>query len=158
QHKFALTREDQEDVEHVLSVFREFGPDINYNSSSFRAGGGMPNYAELMLATDLQGERRSYLASEENYQFLRTLENKNLIVQLTGDFGGPKTIRAVGQYLNEHGATLTAFYLSNVEQYLFQGNGNRNGGWASFYANVAMLPLDASSTFIRSAGGGARRG
>ena len=77
-----------------------------------------------------------------------------MIVPLTGDFGGPKAIRAVGQYLNDHKATVTAFYLSNVEQYLFQGNGNQNGGSTNFYNSVATLPLDASSTFIRSGGGG----
>ena len=118
----------------------------------------MPNYAELMTTTDLQGEKRSYLANEANYRFIRDLESRNLIVPLTGDFGGPKAIRAAGQYLKDHDATVTAFYLSNVEQYLFQGNGNRNGGWTNFYDNVATLPLDSSSTFIRSAGGGARRG
>src|SRR5262249_648249 len=150
--------EDQDDLEHVFSVFREFGPDINYNSGTFRGGAGMPNYAELMLATDSEGEKRSYLASEENYEFLRNLEKRNLIVPLTGDFGGPKAIEAVGRYLTDHNANVTAFYLSNVEQYLFQGNGNRNGGWTSFYANVGKLPLDASSTFIRSAGGAGRRG
>jgi len=157
KHKFTLTREDQDDIEHVYSVFREFGPELNYNSGTFRGGGGMPDYAELMLATDVRGEKRSYLATDENYQFIRDLELRNLVVPLTGDFGGPKAIQAVGRYLKDHNATVTAFYLSNVEQYLFQGNGNRNGGWTSFYENVAALPLDASSTFIRSAGGAARR-
>ena len=37
-----------------------------------------------------------------------------------------------------------AFYLSNVEQYLEQ-----DGKWGTFCRNVATLPLDASSTFIR---------
>ena len=118
----------------------------------------MPNYEELMTATDLRGEKRSYLANEDNYKFLRDLEMKNLVVPLTGDFGGPKAIRSVGKYLKDHDATVTAFYLSNVEQYLFQGNGNQNGGWTNFYDNVATLPLDESSTFIRSAGGGIRGG
>lgn len=59
--------------------------------------------------------------------------------------------------MKDHNATVTAFYLSNVEQYLFRGNGNQNGGWTNFYDNVATLPLDESSTFIRSTGG-ARRG
>ena len=81
-----------------------------------------------------------------------------MIIPLTGDFGGQKAIRAVGRYLKDYGAILTSFYLSNVEQYLFQGNGNRNGGWTTFYDNVATLPLDASSTFIRSGGGGGRGG
>ena len=41
--------------------------------------------------------------------------------------------------------TVAAFYLSNVEQYL--GRDNRLD---FFCANVASLPLDATSTFIRS--------
>jgi hypothetical protein len=161
KHKFGLTAEDQENIVHVYTIFHNYGPQIDYNSGSFRGGrgrGGMPNYAELMRATDLQGEKRSYLANEDNYRFLRDLETKNLIVPLTGDFGGPKAIRSVGRYLKDHSATVTAFYLSNVEQYLFQGNGNQNGGWTNFYDNVATLPLDESSTFIRSAGGGVRGG
>jgi hypothetical protein len=160
KHKFGLTSDDEEHLVHVYTVFHDFGPQIDYNSGSFRGGrrgrGGMPNYAELMTATDLKGEKRSYLANEENYRFLRELEMNNLIVPLTGDFGGPKAIRSVGKYLKDHDATVTAFYLSNVEQYLFQGNGNQNGGWTNFYNSVSTLPLDASSTFIRSAGGGVR--
>jgi hypothetical protein len=158
KHKFGLTSEDQEQIAHVYTVFRTYGPQLDYNSGSFRGRGrgGMPNYAELMTATDLRGEKRSYLATEDNYRFLREMETKNLVVPLTGDFGGSVAIRAVGQYLKDHNATVTAFYLSNVEQYLFQGNGNQNGGWTNFYDNVASLPLDSSSTFIRSAGGGVR--
>jgi hypothetical protein len=156
KHKFNLTTEDLAGIEHVFTVFSEFGPNINYNSGSNRGGGGRgsPSYADLMTATDSRGEQRSSLANEENYRVVRDLESKNLIVPLTGDFGGPMAIRAVGQYLKEHNATLTAFYLSNVEQYLFQGNGNQNGGWTNFYNSVSTLPLDASSTFIRSGGGG----
>ena len=119
----------------------------------------MPNYVDLMTAMDRQGEHRSYLASEENYRVVRDLELHNLIVPLTGDFGGPMAIRAVGQYVRDHNATVSAFYLSNVERYLFQSTGpNQNGGWTSFYDNVATLPLDASSTFIRSVSGGIARG
>ena len=71
---------------------------------------------------------------------------------VVGNFAGPKALRAVGQYLRDHGATVTAFYLSNVEQYLQQ-----DGIWTSFCANVASLPLDERSTFIRSRPGRRRR-
>jgi hypothetical protein len=163
KHKFGLTAEDQTNIEHVYSVFRDYGPDINYSSGTRNRGGGrgMPNYVDVMIATDPQGVQRSYLANEENYRFLRDLEGRNMLVPLTGDFGGTKAIRAVGQYLKDHGATVSAFYLSNVEQYLFQnqgGPGNPNGGASNFYANVATLPLDARSTFIRSRGGQAGGG
>ena len=161
-HAFGLTKEDETNIEHVYTVFRDYGPELNYNSGAgrngFRRGGGMPTYASLMTARDSQGEHRSYLANEENYRVIRDLERRNMIVPLTGDFGGTKALRAVGQYLKDHNATVTAFYLSNVERYLFQITGNQNGGWTAFYDNVATLPLDASSTFIRSVSGGSQGG
>src|SRR4030095_16498075 len=94
-----------------------------------------------------------------NYRFVRDLQIHNLVVPVTGDFGGPKPIRAIGRYLKDHDATVSAFYTSNVEQYLFQGadtRGNLNGGGASFFANVAALPLDAASVFVRSSNAGGR--
>ena len=161
KHKFGLTSEDQVNIEHVLTVFRDWGPEINYNSGTLngrgRGGGGMPNYVDVMTATDPQGQQRSYLATEENFRFLRNFEGRNMLVPLTGDFGGKTAIRAVGQYLKDHGAVVGAFYLSNVENYLFQnqgGPGNPNGGATNFYGNVATLPLDSFSTFIRSRSGG----
>jgi hypothetical protein len=77
---------------------------------------------------------------------VQELERKNLIVPLVGDFAGAKTITSVGRYIREHDATVSVFYVSNVERYLFnQGEHGRQ-----FYANVAALPSDQSSAFIRS--------
>jgi hypothetical protein len=65
---------------------------------------------------------------------------------VSGDFAGTKAIRAVSEYLKANNATVTAFYLSNVEQYLFQ----QGDDWRKFFGNVGALPLDGASTFIRS--------
>jgi hypothetical protein len=72
------------------------------------------------------------------------LHEKNLIIPVSGDFGGPKAIRAIAAYLTQHHGKLRAFYVSNVEQYLFQ-----DGKDPAFYANVATLPIDSASVFIR---------
>jgi hypothetical protein len=77
---------------------------------------------------------------------LQDLEKRNLIVPLVGDFAGPKALRAVGQYLKEHDAAVTAFYVSNVEQYLF----DQSDDWNRFYENVGTLPIDRTANFIRS--------
>jgi hypothetical protein len=109
-----------------------------------------------MTGTDSAGTMRSYLASEASFAWLKDLQTRNLVVPVVGDFGGPKAIRAIGHYLKTRGATVGAFYLSNVEQYLVQ-----DGKWNAFCANVAALPLDGASTFIRSSsgfGGGGRGG
>ncbi len=77
------------------------------------------------------------------------LQSRNLIVPVVGNFSGPKAIRAVGAYLKQRDATVSTFYLSNVEQYL-----RLQRGWNTFCANVASLPLDDTSTFIRAGHGG----
>jgi hypothetical protein len=97
-----------------------------------------------MVQTDLQGRPHSYLTSEENFQVLKQYESDNRIVPLVGDFAGNQAIRAVGRYLREHGATVAAFYTSNVEGYLF---GDRR---RQFVLNVSTLPIDEHSTFIRT--------
>ncbi|HEX4998749.1 MAG TPA: hypothetical protein VFY29_11010, partial [Terriglobia bacterium] len=150
QHKFNLSAKDLADMDRVFSVFLESGPGMDYSSGgSFTGGWSMPTYAELMTADDRAAipVNRSYLASEENYRAIRDLQRNNLIVPLVGDFAGPKAIRAVAEYLRGHNATVTAFYLSNVEQYLFNDGVERK-----FYENVATLPLDSSSRFIRTFG------
>lgn len=153
RHNFTLTSEDQESLAYVYSAFCSAGVALDYSSGrSFGSGGfgrGMPTYNELMIATDAAGAERSYLANESNFRYLKSLEEKNLIVPVVGDFAGPKAIRAVGDYLRERHATVTAFYLSNVEQYLFEDLDN----WKRFYSNVSTLPTDANSLFIRSLGG-----
>jgi hypothetical protein len=104
-----------------------------------------------MTATDGAGAARSYLATEAGFAWLKDLQTRNLVVPVVGDFAGPKALRSVGAWLKAHGATVTAFYLSNVEQYLLQ-----DGRWNAFCANVSALPLNGSSTFIRSVSGAGR--
>jgi hypothetical protein len=149
KHRFALSEGDIDGIAYVYRHFYQFGPRINYNSSlsnGFGFGGlNRTTYADLMTTDDGQGQARSYLGSEENFAFMKDLQAKNLVVPIVGDFAGPKAIRAVAGYLKEKEATVSAFYLSNVEQYLRQ-----NGVWNSFCQNVTTLPLDETSTFIRS--------
>jgi hypothetical protein len=147
-HGFEIGNEDLLQLEAIFGMFVQYGPGLTYASSQGRGGRNMPTYADLQMAMDLDGNPRAFLATEDNYGVLRSLEQKNLIVPVVGDFAGPKALRAIGRYVADQGATVTAYYTSNVEQYLFQ-----NGVWQAFYANVATLPLDDRSTFIRSARG-----
>jgi hypothetical protein len=148
-HKFVLSPDDLKSLEYVYSAFFRGGPELNYSFSPSGVGGfggGFPSYRELMVETDGQGEKRSYLATEENFRLLREYEKNNMIVPVVGDFGGDKALRAVGDYVRAHEATVTVFYTSNVEQYLFQ----EANAWRKFLANVATFPIDGRSTFIRS--------
>jgi len=139
-----LGKDDIDGIEYVYRNFHQFGPSINYTSSiGGRSTAG--TYAAIMMSRDRDtGEPRTYLASADTYALIRAMQRKNLIVPIVGDFAGPKALRAVGSYLRDRGAALSAFYVSNVEDYL-----RNNGVWPAFCANVAAIPADPSSVFIR---------
>jgi len=145
RHRFPLGDEDVAGIGYIYGSFFAAGPYLSYSNSGFGGRGRYPSYQDLQVATDTAGLAHSYTASEANYQALRALEQKNLIVPVVGNFAGPKALRAIGAWLRERQATVTAFYLSNVEQYLFQDR-----IWIEFARNVGALPLDGTSTFIRS--------
>jgi hypothetical protein len=143
-----LSADDIAGIEYVYGNFHRFGPEINYTSSINGRSGSGGTYARIVSSIDsATGRERTYLANEVNFHLVKTLHTKNLIVPVVGDFAGPKALRALGAYLKARGATVTAFYVSNVESYL-----QRNGVWGQFCGNVASLPLDAGSVFIRPGG------
>jgi hypothetical protein len=135
-HRFPLSQNDEKRIRAIYLTFMQEGV-VNFYSS-FRS----PGYAGLMTLTDGAGRNWSFLASKENYDRVRAMHQNNLIVPLVGDFAGPKAIRMTGQYLRDHGAVVNVFYISNVEDYI-------QSVWSSYTRNIAALPLDASSMFIR---------
>jgi hypothetical protein len=162
KHGFPLTSGDLEGIRWALGNYYRFGPSINYNSSlstsvppaivgaigGNRGGSNGVTYASLMMADDGRGQYRSYLANEENFAFVKDLEARNLVVPVVGDFGGDKAIRAVARYLKSIDAMVSAFYLSNVEQFLVQED-----KWGIFCSSAATLPFDETTFFIRSGRG-----
>jgi hypothetical protein len=156
-HGFALHADDLSGIDYVYkTAFYNGGPSLTYSMAGrgarggggFGRGGNNSTFEDIQELDDGQGVNRGFLASEDNWRAMKDLETRNLLVPVVGDFGGPKAIRAVGTYLKEHGAVVSAFYLSNVEQYL-----NRSGTEEAFLCNVAALPLDDASTFIFTGAG-----
>lgn len=150
-HRFVLDPMDSASVQYVYRAFFDAGPALTYSSNSARGfgGRGMPSYRSLMTATDQDGLNRAYLGSDETFAILKDLQERNLIVPLVGDFAGPKTLRAVGEWIRRQDASVDVFYVSNVEQYLFQ----QGDDWQRFYGNVSSMPRDPQALFIRSISG-----
>jgi hypothetical protein len=158
KHGFALQPGDLEGIDYVYrTAFFSGGPSLTYNMAGRGARGGFggrggrgndSTYAAIQALEDGRGVNRGYLATEAQWRALKDLQARNLLVPVVGDFGGPKAIRAVGNFLKARDAMVSAFYLSNVEQYL-----NRNGMEDVFLCNVATLPLDETSTFIYTGAG-----
>jgi len=146
-HHLPLDTEDRLGIAYVYRYFRDFGPQLRYQNG--RGGGAafpnLPTFAAMHQLTDAAGVQHNYMATETNFQAIKTFQDKNLLVPVVGDFAGPKALRAIGRYLTEQRTPVAAFYISNVEQYLFQ-----NKAADRFYENVATLPTDDSSVFIRN--------
>lgn len=145
-HRFTFTADESAQLESVLAAFVQFGPAISTRGASGGGGGGNTvTFADLTgWSLDAADQPQSFLSTEEHFRLVKSLHEKNLIVPVSGDFGGPKAIRAIGAYVQKQGGFVSAFYLSNVEQYLFQ-----DGKQRAFYDNVAALPVNDKSVFIR---------
>jgi hypothetical protein len=143
KHGYPVTPQDLQTIHYVYNVFYRGGPSMNYGFASPSPNNQTPSYVRMMTSTDLDGRYWSYLSAEDSFRYVKEMQRKNLIVPLVGDFGGPAVIHNVGRYLKDHGVTVTAFYVSNVERYL------TGPLWQNFYANVATLPVNDSSVFIR---------
>ena len=136
-HGFSLSADDERRIRSIYLTFLREGV-VTFNSSI-----ESPGYTRLMTATDGNGRKWSFLASVENYNRVRTMHQKNLIVPLVGDFGGPKALQMTGRYVRDHGAIVNVFYLSNVEDYI-------QPVFAGYARNIASLPIDQTSLFIRT--------
>jgi hypothetical protein len=142
QHQFKLVGDDEQKIEYVFNVFLRGGPRMDYAYASSSPNNSVPSYYNLMVTTDGRGKNWAYLETEDRYKYIRDMQLKNLIIPLVADFGGPKTIKTIAQYLKDRSALVSVFYISNVEDYL-------NASWPQYRANLAALPIDDSTLLIR---------
>lgn len=129
----------------IASSFYSENLNLRYRMRRGRTVSDFPTLRDLLEETDLEGLEGHYLATEERFRILKEMQDKNRIIPLVGNFAGPSALREVGEYLKEHGYTVSAFYFSNVEFYLF-----RQGIFDKFIENLSVLPFDDSSVVIRS--------
>jgi hypothetical protein len=145
EFQFPLSDRDRESLEYVYKSFRENGLDIAFRLDASYYGGYFPSLKELVMQTDLKGKTGNFLASADDYNFVREMQKKNLIIPIVGDFGGTKALAAIGDYLRKNGLMVSSFYTSNVEQYLFD-----SAVFEGFAKNVRKLPINDKSLFIRA--------
>ncbi len=139
-----LATSDYLTIQRFHHTFVASGLSLKFESRGRPPRAAYPTYRDLLLATDRAGRRWSYLASEPDFQFVKSLEAQDRIIPVVGDLGGTHALAAIADLLAARNERLTAFYISNVETYL------SGGKYAQFVRNVRRLPHDARSTIIRS--------
>src|SRR5262249_18568307 len=100
RHGFKLSEDDLLKIDYIMQTFMRAGPAIDYRYASSWPPAlpqVVPNYEQFMTAADPDGNRWSFLASEENYRFIRSMNQKNLFIPVVGDFAGPSAIRNIAK-------------------------------------------------------------
>lgn len=140
-----LNEGDEKSLRRIAYAFYSKGMELTYEIPGRPELGFFPSYGSLMVSTDKQGNLCHYLSQRENFLFLKDLEDKNLLIPVVGNFAGSTALKGIGAELRKRHLTVSVFYLSNVEFYLF-----RNATLGHFMDNVATLPIHRDSILIRS--------
>lgn len=142
---FDLKERDRTTLRHILAEFHAAGLDLKFTSKNRSPRYYYPNYRDLLLEKDLTGRQGNYLAREDDFRFLKSLQERNLVIPVVGNLAGPSALKKIAEYLRKNGEKVSAFYTSNVEFYLMRGV-----DFDSFAGNVSALPRDEKSVIIRS--------
>jgi hypothetical protein len=140
----SLAAADYSTIARFHSAFIDAGLGLKFESRGRPPRAVYPTYRDLLLATDSHGRSWNFLAADSDYQFVRSLELRNLVVPVVGDLGGTHALAAIADEMAQHGDHLSAFYISNVETYLYGSKSTQ------FVENVRRLPRDPRSMIIRS--------
>jgi hypothetical protein len=141
----ALSEENLATIGRIHDSFIGEGLALQFSSHGRAPQFYYPDYRDLLLEKDLTGQKADFLAREDDFQFIKTMQQEDRIVPVVGDLSGPHALAAIGHYLAEQGEHVSAFYTSNVEFYLMRG-----GRFDRFAENVKKLPYTGESVIIRS--------
>lgn len=140
-----LSAGDLATIEHFHQRFIQAGVELQFETTGRGPQSYYPTYGELLLGTDGSGRQRNYLASEDSFQFVKSMQARDRIIPVIGNLSGPKALASIARLLSEQRESLSVFYASNVGFYL-----ERNGTYPRFLANLSQIPHTPRSVVIRS--------
>lgn len=140
-----LSKDDLATIHRFHQAFVDAGLSMRFQSTGRAPRSYYPTFQDMLVDKDPAGRQSNYLASDEAFQFVRGLENQDLIIPVVGDVSGPTAVASIGRFISERNERVSAFYVSNVEFYLF-----REGTFGRFITNLQRLPHSPNSVLIRS--------
>ena len=144
EYKLELSALDLQKIRHVYETFSRENLGLRFSSFG-RSPRGYPTFERLILETDLEGRHQNYLANDELFERLKSIQLENRLIPIVGDFAGGKALKAAAAFLAERDLAVSVFYASNVEFYLF----NRPE-WNDYLDNVRSFPITDDAAFIRA--------
>lgn len=140
-----LSAQDIATIDRFHRSFIDAGLDLRFRTAGRPPQSHYPTYRDLLLVEAPGGGKGSFLASEEAFGIVKSLQARDLVIPVVGDLAGPKALRAIAGELVRRRQRVSAFYTSNVEFYLA-----RAGTLDTFTDNLARIPRAPGAVVIRS--------
>jgi hypothetical protein len=140
-----LTEKDLQTLHDIHVAFAGAGMGLKFTSTGRTARPYYPTFRDLVLERDRSGRLGNYLTREEDFAFVKSMEDADRIIPVVGDLAGDHALTEIARYLDERNQRVSAFYASNVEFYLMMQR-----TFDEFAENMARLPIDGRSVIIRS--------
>lgn len=141
----ALSVDDRRTIARFHRAFVDAGLGLVFQAYGRPAQPYYPTLRDLLFETDASGRTRSFLAADASYETIRLMHAEDRIVPVVGDVAGSRALGGIAVEMARRNLTLSAFYISNVEFYLWG-----DGTFGAFATNLAKLPRTPRSVVIRS--------
>jgi hypothetical protein len=142
---FPLSDADRATITRFHNAFIADGPALMFNTFGRAPNPMYPDFRRLAAEMDRDRRQVSFLATEALFRVVKDLQARNMVIPVVGNFGGKKALVGIADWMRANNELLSAFYTSNVEQYLY-----RDGGFEEFAASVERFPRRNQAVFIRS--------
>jgi hypothetical protein len=141
----ARSADDLATIRRLHDAFTRDGLSLRFTSHGRAPQPHYPTLRDLILARDGDGRHASYLATDDDWRYVKALHAANRIIPVVGNLAGSRALAGIARELRDAGEVVSAFYTSNVEFYLWG-----DGSFDAFARNVAALPRNGTSVIIRS--------
>src|SRR5580765_6851381 len=87
-----LTAADRATVAAFHRRFIDPGLSLQFNSTGRAPQYDYPTLRDLILEVDKKGTHRNFLATEEDFQFVKSLQARDLVIPIVGNLAGPSAL------------------------------------------------------------------
>lgn len=136
-----LSVEDKLKIKEMYFEFAKSGGSIRSDTGPMN-----PTLRDLVYEKNALGECNNFLISQEDYDYVREMHRKNLIIPLVGNFGGDRTLKYLGKWLDGRNLKISEFYVSSVEFHIH----NKSHLWPKWLSNIDSLPWADNAIIIRT--------
>ncbi|RLT14098.1 MAG: hypothetical protein DWI24_03455 [Planctomycetota bacterium] len=135
-----LNKSELDEISTLQSRLAGQGPDARFLALKM-----YPTIGSLITMKSRAGQPAHWLAQENYYSVLRTMQLENRILPINGDWSDEKGFARIVKRIEQDRQKVGLIYLSDVEFFLI-----RQGLFGKYVKNLMKLPLHADARIIRT--------